>query len=242
MMFNKDFAMSNFVTTFRDRYSTALLADAAYRAGVPISVPPSGLAPLKQQDKLVGPIVIVQANNDLVSILGAVHRARPGDVIVITNRTYKVALIGDLIAIEAQRKGLAGIIVDGLVRDAIALIDIGLPIFSRGRLSVGPLKLPAKLKGIGKIGVELTPGEAQIKPGDWAFGDADGVVFIAADDLASTYEWAEKSWQREEALTAEMRAGRALGDLLGIEAFLEERSKDPSADFNKHLAQLGRAI
>jgi 4-hydroxy-4-methyl-2-oxoglutarate aldolase len=233
--------MNDLTAAFRDRYSTALLADAAYRAGAPVSAPPAGLAPLRQRDKLAGPVVTVQANNDLVSILGAVHRARPGDVVVIANQT-PVGIIGDLIAIEARRKGLGGIIVDGLVRDAVALVEIGLPIFSRGRLPVGPLKLAPALKGVGEVGVELTLGEIQVKPGDWAFGDADGVIFIAAADLAATHEWAEKSWQREEALAAEMRAGKALGDLVEIEAFLEKRGQDPSADFNEHLARLGRAI
>jgi regulator of RNase E activity RraA len=183
----------------------------------------------------------VQANNDLVSILSVVHQARAGDVIVINNQT-PVGIIGDLIVTEAQRKGLAGIIVDGLVRDVTTLLEIGLPIFCRGSLPVGPLKLAPQLKGIGQVDVELTLGETQVKPGDWAFGDVDGVIFIAAADLAATHEWAERSWQREEALAAEIRSGKALGDLMGIETFLEKRSQDPSADFNAHLAQLGRAI
>jgi regulator of RNase E activity RraA len=109
-------------------------------------------------------------------------------------------------------------------------------------LPIGPLKLAPGLKGSGQVGVELTLGQARVKPGDWAFGDADGVVFIAAADLASTRQWAERSWQREEALAAEIRSGKALGDLLGVEAFLEKRGQDPNADFNEHLAQLGRAI
>ena len=70
--------MDEFANLFHDRYSTALIADAAFRAGVTVRVPPAGMAPLNQYDKVAGPIETVWANNDLVSILGAVHRAQAG--------------------------------------------------------------------------------------------------------------------------------------------------------------------
>lgn len=234
--------MTDYPKLFHDRYSTALLADAAFRAGLPLGVPPSGLAPLAGEHKLAAPVVTVQAENDLLSILGALHRAQAGDVLVIANRTAEVALVGDLIATEAQRKGLAGFIVDGLVRDVPVLLALGVPVFSRGALPVGPLKLPAELKGLGEINVALTLGEARLEPGDWAFADADGVIFVPAEHLPALYAQAEVSWQREEALAAEIKGGAALGDLLGIEDFLQARAADPNADFNQHLARLGRAI
>ena len=234
--------MNNFQPIFRKKYSCALLADAAFRAGVPVGVAPPGLTPVDRLMKMAGPIVTVQANNDLVSILAGIHRARPGEVVVITNRTFEVALIGDLIDAEARRHGLAGIVVDGLVRDHTELVEIGLPVFCRGVFPIGPLKLPGELKGKGQIGIELTLGEATVRSGDWAFGDADGVLIIAASDLLEVFEWAAKSYAREEALTAEIRSGISLGDLLGIEAFLQKREADPQADFNQHIADLGRAI
>jgi len=232
----------NTLTLFQERYSTALLADAAYRAGVPLAVPPAGLAPLNVRDKLAGPVVTVQANNDLPAILGAVHGAQPGDVVVIGNRAGEAALIGDLIGAEGHRRRLAGFVVDGLVRDATTLLDIGIPVVCRGTVPVGPLKLPAELKGTGERGVRLALGDARVSPGDWAFADADGVIFLAAADLPAVYEQAARSWEREEALAAEIRAGAALGDLLGIDDFLAARESDPGADFNAHLAARGRAI
>jgi regulator of RNase E activity RraA len=234
--------MSEFVDLFRDRYSTALIADAAYRADMPVRVPTAGLAPLNQQDKIAGPIKTVRANNDLVSIIAAVHQAQAGHIIVIANETYEVALIGDLIGTEAKRKDLAGIIVDGLVRDATELLEINLPVICRGLYPVGPLKLPAELKSHGEIDVEVKVGDAIAYTGDWAFADADGVVFLAKKDLEVTFEWAEKSWRREEALAAEIKGGRALGDIFEIERFLEARNRDPQVNFNQHLAALRKAI
>ena len=98
--------MDSYAATFLDRYSTALLADAAFRAGIEPEVSPPGLAPLTPATKLAGPVVTVRAENDLVTILAALHRASAGKVLVITNKTYEVGLIGDLIALEASRKGL----------------------------------------------------------------------------------------------------------------------------------------
>lgn len=228
--------------TFREKFSTALVADAAYRAGVPLVVAAPGLNPIARTMKITGPVITVQANNDLASIIAALHRARPGEVIVVSNPTTDVALIGDLIAKEANRKGLAGIIVDGLIRDTVELIEIGLPVFCRGTYPVGPLKLPSKLKGKGEIGIDLNIGEDPITAGDWVFGDADGILFIKNKNIPAVFEAAEKSLRREIALENKLHSGTALGELLAIESFLEKRESDPDADFNQHLAELQQAI
>ncbi|MDV3352417.1 RraA family protein [Leptothoe sp. ISB3NOV94-8A] len=234
--------MTDFPTIFQNQYSCALLADAAFRAGISLDAAPSGLTPIDRAMKLAGPMVTIQANNDLVTILTGIHQASTGDVIVITNHSNDVALIGDLIATEASRKGIAGIIVDGLVRDTTELIEIGVPIFCRGVYPMGPLKLPQNLKGIGDIGLELTLGDTTVKSGDWAFGDADGVIFIGSLDLPELLKWAEQSYQREESLAAQIRSGISLGELLDLDTFMEERAANPQADFNQHIAKLGQAI
>lgn len=149
--------MIDFSAIFQNKYSSAILADAAFRAGVTFGAAPYGLTPIDRLMKVAGLIVTVHANNDLVSILAAIHQANAGDVVVITNPATEVALIGDLIATEASRKGLAGIIVDGFVRDKSELIEIGVPIFCNGVYPIGPLKLPQGMKGIGDIGTDPTP-------------------------------------------------------------------------------------
>ena len=97
--------------------------------------------------------------------------------------------------------------------------------------------------GIGEIGLELMLGNTKVKPGDWAFGDADGVIFIGdLDHLSEVFEWAERSYRSEEFLAAQIRSGVSLGELLNIEAFVEERAANPQADFNQHISKLGQAI
>lgn len=234
--------VSDGVERFRQRYSCALLADAAYRIQASVGVAPAALSPLDPDTMLAGPVVTVRANNDLVGILGAVHRAKVGEVVVIGNDLVEAGLMGDLIATEALRKGLGGIVVDGLVRDSTPVIEMGLPVFCRGTVPVGPLKLPRGLKGVAEIGAGLTLGDAKVMPGDWAFGDSDGVIFLAAKSLDRVFEQADDSLERERRILEEMQSGSALGDLLEIESFLEERARNPEADFNRHLKSLGRAI
>ena len=234
--------MTDYRALFEGRYGTAGLSDAAFRAGTQLGVAPAGLVSLNPHDKLAGPAVTVEANNDLVSIIGAVHAAVEGDVVVIANRTREVALIGDLIATEAARKGLGGFVVDAFVRDRLEIQRLDVPVCCHGVIPVGPLKLSPESKGVGRANVAVQLGQATLNPGDWVFGDADGVLVLAEGDLENVFEQAEITWEREEALAGAIRSGEALGDLLGVEAFLEKREQDLQADFNRHLAELGRAI
>jgi len=234
--------MPDFAQRFMDRFSTPLIADAAFRAGAELRVPSDGPQPLDRAQKLAGRVATVEANNDLVAILGALHAAAPGEVLVIANSGYPVGVMGDLVATEAARRGLGGFVIDGMARDSTEIIEIGVPTFCRGVIPIGPLKVAASDRGTGRAGVPVGFCDVTVTPGDWVFGDADGVVFIGEADLPSVFEWAERSWEREEALAAEIQAGEALGDLLGIPAFLEKRATDPGADFNAHLIELGRAI
>jgi 4-hydroxy-4-methyl-2-oxoglutarate aldolase len=232
----------DYAAIFHQRYSTALIADAAYRANFPLGIGTPGLAPLDRRQKLAGPAVTVQANNDIISILAAVHYAQQGDVIVVTNKTDAVALIGDIIGGEAHHKGLAGFVIDGRVRDTVALLELDLTVVCLGMYPVGPLKLPDELKDIGKRDVALRLGEATVHPGDWVFADADGVICIAAEHLPALYEQAEQLLEREENLIANIEKGTSLSEMVALESFLEKRAKDPTADFNAHLAERKQTI
>lgn len=208
--------MTDYAQMFRERYSTSLLADSAFRTGAALGLPAPGLQPLDRTSKLAGPAVTVEARTDLVSILEGVHHAEPGDVVVI--------------------------VVDGLVRDTAELIAMGLPVFCRGSFPAGPLKVSSDRKGIGEVGVDVSVGGATVRPGMWVFGDADGVIFVDERTLDAVFEAAEAARQQEEALAREIASGMALGDAFDLDAFLEERRTDPDADFNDHLAKVDRAI
>ncbi len=234
--------MVEFAQLFRDRYGTALISDAAFRIGAEPSAASRGLVTIDEWARPVGPVVTVEANNDLVSILDAVHRAAAGDVVVISNVDDEVGVMGDLIGAEAVRKELGGFVVAGSVRDRSELIALGVPVACRGTYPVGPLKIPAGERGIGRVNVPVDVGGAVVRPGMWAFADADGAIFLEAKDVEAVFARAAESVRRENDLSALIRGGTSLAEALQLETFLEKRSEDPSASFGDHLVAIGRAI
>ena len=234
--------MVEFAHLFRDRYGTALISDAAFRIGAEVSAASAGLVVIDEWARPVGPVVTVEANNDLTSVLEAVHRAVAGDVVVIANADPEVGMIGDLIGAEAVRKKLGGFVVAGSVRDRSELIALGVPVACRGTYPVGPLKVPADARGTGRVNVPVDVGGAEVRPGMWAFADADGAVFLEARDVEAVFARAADSSRREEELSALIKGGTSLAEALQLERFLEARAKDPTASFGEHLAAIGRAI
>jgi regulator of RNase E activity RraA len=109
--------------------------------------------------------------------------ARPGDVVVIdahgSKGTTISAALGDIISTKAQHRGIAGFIVDGLVRDLPRILELGLPVFARGTTAVGPLH-----RGPGEINYPIACGGTVIEPGDVVVGDSSGIVAIPREAAA----------------------------------------------------------
>ena len=114
----------------------------------------------------------------------ALDRAQPGDVIVVEAGGYcNRSLAGEIMMKFAQYKGIAGIVVDGCMRDADALSKMEMPIYCVGITPQGPYK-----NGPGEIGTPVTIGGKIVRPGDIVYGDGDGIIIIdpaLADELAA---------------------------------------------------------
>jgi RraA family protein len=108
----------------------------------------------------------------------AVHRAldlaQPGDVLVVNGQGDTTrALLGGLMARRARTLGLAGIVVDGAVRDVDEIESVGLPVFARSSTPAGPYK-----NGPAEVGLPVACGGVVCSPGDIVCGDADGVAVV----------------------------------------------------------------
>ena len=101
-------------------------ADKSLRV-LPVAIRPVGTA-----RRMEGRAVTVQANGDLISVLAGLRLGRPGDVLVIAAGVEDLAVAGELFATEAVRRGLAGMIIDGLCRDTETLARLSIPVFARG--------------------------------------------------------------------------------------------------------------
>ncbi|GEL16915.1 hypothetical protein [Pseudonocardia asaccharolytica] len=100
--------------------------------------------------------------------------ARPGDVVVIAaGGSRSNAVLGDVISTKARHRGIAGFIIDGLVRDLPAIHALEFPVYAKGTTPIGPLH-----RGPGEINYPIACGGVVVNPGDVVVADAAGVVVI----------------------------------------------------------------
>lgn len=134
---------------------------------------------------LCGTAITVKARpGDNLLSTKAIHLAQPGDVIVIAGGfDMNLSVWGGVMSAMAKKKGIAGIVTDGLVRDVAETRDVGLAVFSIGLTPVGPTKESA-----GQINVPISCGGVIVNPGDIIVGDEDGVVVVRKEEASAVFE------------------------------------------------------
>jgi 3-hexulose-6-phosphate synthase / 6-phospho-3-hexuloisomerase len=186
------------------KISTSNLSDAMHRGGVL-----DGIKPIVRGLRLVGTAYCVRtAPGDWSKPVQAIDHAQPGDVIVIDAGGVGPAIWGELATHSAAKKGIAGVVVDGAIRDTAEIVRMGFPAFSR-------LYMPNALepRGLGELNVPVKISGTTVHPGDWLLGDDDGLVLIPKDEAV---EWANRGMgvlELENRLRAEIEAGHSLAEL-----------------------------
>lgn len=221
--------------------STPLIADACIRLGIPIRICPPGIRAVSAAgSRIVGRVLPVKHYGSVDIFLEAMGTAENGDVLVIDNKgRMDEACIGDLIVLEAQACGLAGIVVWGCHRDTPDLIKIGLPVFSYNTCAAGPQRLdPPDPDALTRARFDA----CNVSKEDIVFGDLDGVLFVPHKAVGEVISTARAIWQTERLQAEKIRAGKKLRDQLLFDKYLQKRSKDPAYTFRKHLREIGGAI
>jgi len=195
-------AERDLIDSFR-RVATATISDNISR--LPGAV---GLRPFHRGGSLAGTAVtVLTAAGDNAAVHEVLEMVRPGDVLVIDGGgAMERALIGEIIVAIAASRGVAGIVLDGAIRDVAAISAGDFPCFARGVVHRGPYK-----NGPGEINVPVTIGGMVVQPGDIVVGDADGVVAFSqgvARDLLSAVSAQEA---REAEIMLSIRQGRYSG-------------------------------
>ena len=153
--------------------------------------------------------------NDNLAILAALSLARPGDVVVSATEGFShSAVVGDNVAIMAKNKGVAGIVVDGMMRDLAGLLPVGLPLFCRGITPNSCVR-----SGPGRVGLPVVVGGLTVGSGDVVIGDRDGIVIVPLADLDRLLPRIEQVLAAEVATQKRIREG--FTNLGGIEDLLK---------------------
>ncbi|GIW24004.1 4-carboxy-4-hydroxy-2-oxoadipate aldolase/oxaloacetate decarboxylase [Meiothermus sp.] len=191
------------------RLGVATVYEASGREGL-VDLPLLQLVP---GSRVAGPaLTVLCAQNDNLMVHAAMAAVRPGEVLVFAMpEPAPVALVGELLATQAQAQRASGMLVDAAVRDAEELSQMGLPIWARYVRARG-----AERKSLGQIGVPLRVGGALIRTGDILVLDADGAVVVAQERAREVLEAAQARAQREEGLRGRFRAGELSIDLYGL--------------------------
>ncbi|HEX2726637.1 MAG TPA: RraA family protein [Beijerinckiaceae bacterium] len=171
---------------------TAILSDNMARL---FAVGPA-LRPYHGGAALVGSALTVRTRpGDNLMVHKAVDMAQPGDVIVVdAGGDLTNAIVGEILIALARRRGVAGYVVDGAVRDVDAIAASDFPVYARGVTHRGPYK-----DGPGEINVTVSVGGQTIAPGDVVVGDGDGVLAVPRKAAARIAELARAQMGREAA-------------------------------------------
>ncbi len=195
----------------------AVVSDALDRLGRREQVLDLAIRPLWPEARLAGvavPVVIVADTSEpelpYDGELAALDGLRPGDVpMFVVESGVRCASWGELFSCAAIGRGAAGLVVDGLVRDAAQIVALGFPTFARGH---SPLDTFARAVVTG-IDVEARAGGVDVTPGDLVVGDIDGIVVVPREMAADVAEAVITKHRLEGNARADLLAGMGIREV-----------------------------
>lgn len=162
------------------------------------------LRPMHAGGVMAGPAFTVKTRpGDNLMVHKALSLAQPGDVIVVdAGGDLTNAIIGELMLAQMVKRGLAGIVINGAIRDSGAIAKQGFPVYAAGITHRGPYK-----DGPGEINVPVALDGMVIEPGDLVIGDEDGLLCVPFDAAAAVLTATEAKQAAEQKQMAAIEAG-----------------------------------
>ncbi len=181
------------------------------------------MRPWSANVRMAGPAFTVQVHTaDILMVAKALAECPAGHVLVIDGHGEKnTALWGGLTTMSALKKSLAGVVVEGSIRDLADIRVSKLPVFAR---AVVPNAGGAQYAG--KLQIPVACGGVVVQPGDWVVGDEDGVVVIPLVRLEEVVEKAARIVEAETRIAKAIRAGVEVATLLRVDETLERKAKE----------------
>ena len=181
----------------------------------------AALRPMHRGGKLCGPAFTVKvAPGDNLMVHKAIDIAARGDVIVVdAGGDLTHAIIGDIMSSHAEKRGVAGFVIYGAIRDSAEIGARRFPVYACGVTHRGPYK-----NGPGEINAPIALGGMVVHPGDIIVGDADGVVAVPLAHAAEILALARSQLAKETATLKAIAAGKA--DRRWVDELLRQRGCD----------------
>jgi 4-hydroxy-4-methyl-2-oxoglutarate aldolase len=147
---------------------------------------------------------------DNLALFAALAAARPGDILVAATDAFTAtAITGDLLMGMARNRGVAGLVTDGMVRDLVGILGVGLPVYCAGLTPNSPVR-----NGPGTVGLPVVLGGVNVDSGDVLVCDDDGVVVIPFRQLDHVIAKLADVRTAEAALEAKVKAGLEIPDFI----------------------------
>jgi regulator of RNase E activity RraA len=208
--------MVDILTTYsphQELLYSSVLADILDVLGRRSNALPPDLRPLRPEWKIFGRAATLSAvtvaaepEKPYAIELECIDALQPGDVLVATtNGDRDSALWGELLSTASRAHGAVGAVIDGMTRDAAKIIDMDFPVFAAGFC---PLDSKGRLDAVSH-GQPIRIGNCIVRPGDWVFGDVDGIVVVPAELAEAAFPRALEKVAGENRVRAELAKGRS---------------------------------
>ena len=198
-------------------FGSSVVADSLRDLGYFDRTASYGVRPVRREHVATGPARIaafeaVGPDDDrgFLPLAAFIDSCRPGEVLVLAGAegASPGSLWGEICSTAAARRGCAGVVIDGYMRDELAIERMDLPVFSRGAFPQDCLGRSMVAEGR----TEAVCGAVLVSTGDWVVADADGVVFVPAELLSTVLETAAEKRRAEHALLDAVAAGESLAE------------------------------
>jgi len=187
--------------------STPNISDAMHRKGEM-----KDIQPITQGVKAVGKALTVRTSpGDWAKPVESIDLAKPGTVIVIDAGGVGKAVWGELASWSCIQKGVAGVIIDGAVRDVDVIRELKFPVYAK---LINPTA--GDPKGFGEINVEIVCGGVKVRPGDWIIADDNGVIVVPKENAVEIANRAKDVFEKEQRIRAEIKQGSTLSQVLKL--------------------------
>lgn len=173
---------------------------------------PSAIKPISQGMKLCGKAFTIQSMpGDNLLLHKAIAMASSGDILIAdVAGFYEAGYWGEIMTVASQARGIAGLVINGCIRDADEIEALGFPVFSRGLSIRGTTK-----HGTGALNKSINIGDVQIAPDDVIVADRDGLVVVPKDRIEETIANCEARIEKEKRTMKALREGETTLEIYG---------------------------